>query len=336
MLLVVYSHVLVYMCHTPSALNSVFMIGRMPLFFFISGFFAWSYNFDSKTFRRRLTNRLTRQLYPTLLVFLIFALGIRRVYHDPLRNLDYALHDPLKFGYWFTISLVEVYVVYALAARGMDHYGLSKRARFTVMGILAVISAIPTVTGFPATPPDGTTGHEIHSLLSIGKTLSLAPYFFLGAMAKMGGEKFLDAAASSHFLQCTLTCTALGGAAVLSGRCGVLSGCASLFGGVSMLLLLFSIFSNLRTVLTAGNPVADALATVGRATLPVYLFHYFMVVGCNRIWPEAGKWLAGWVGNPWLEIPVIGGVSAIIVMTVLFADRMLARVPYAHKAIFAS
>lgn len=336
MLLVVYSHVLVYMCHQPSAVNTVFILGRMPLFFFISGYFAWSGGYDKATFHKRLRRRLTRQLYPTLLVMTIFALTLRRVYADPLRNLDYAFHDQLKFGYWFTISLVEVFIVFAVTARIIHMRSIKRRSALKIMGVITFVSALPLLSGWTSTPPDiHTLWGEAVALAGLGKTLGLAPYFFMGVMARMGGETFRTICSTRVFLQTALTSTAVFGALTLSRWCGAFTGLVSLLSGMSALSLIFAIFSIMRHRLVEGSPLADNLAMIGRNTLPVYLFHYFIVVGLAMAIPDFCKALAAATGNPLTEIPVIGGMAIAVTLSVIGIDHLIKRIPVLHRVIFA-
>lgn len=65
MLLVIYSHI----CGVNSNYNSVFITTRMPLFFFISGFFMYSVEYNFSLVLRRLKNRILKQLFPTIVFF---------------------------------------------------------------------------------------------------------------------------------------------------------------------------------------------------------------------------------------------------------------------------
>lgn len=46
---------------------------RMPMFFFVSGFFAYAI-YDIYLFRKRITNRIKQQLWPTIVVCGLFIL----------------------------------------------------------------------------------------------------------------------------------------------------------------------------------------------------------------------------------------------------------------------
>lgn len=67
MILVVYGHVVIFLleksAHLSSNVNEIFVLFTMPLFFFISVFFAYSANYDWKLFNRRSFNRIVKQLY---------------------------------------------------------------------------------------------------------------------------------------------------------------------------------------------------------------------------------------------------------------------------------
>ena len=105
MLLVIYSHICLLGIHsTPprlSYINNIFLIFRMPLFFFISGFFVYSSTYTSGLLKQRSKNRLLRQLYPTLLIGAIFC----TFFYDA--NFIGMWYNQNKGGYWFTIVAVE-------------------------------------------------------------------------------------------------------------------------------------------------------------------------------------------------------------------------------------
>ena len=79
----------------------------MPLFLFISGFFAYSASYDWGLLKKRSLNRLIKQFYPTMILWLIFCWIFRE------GDLNDWLLDSSKGGYWFTFVSVEMFFTVA-------------------------------------------------------------------------------------------------------------------------------------------------------------------------------------------------------------------------------
>lgn len=111
MLLVIFSHVELFgfgLLPEQSALNTLFIKFRMPLFFFISGFLVyrvgtiWTGNYYLSVVQKK----LFAQIVPTLIFGLLYTYLIQH------QNILTFIAHPLKMGYWFTISLFEILVIY--------------------------------------------------------------------------------------------------------------------------------------------------------------------------------------------------------------------------------
>ena len=123
MLMVVYWHVLVMSLDITTYTAMTLQLFRMPLFFFVSGFFAYSYNYDKNKLRLRLNNRWQRQLLPTLIIFALYILfevifygywtNGKEFTGDFFNSLTRNGLSEFKSGYWFTFVLVEVVCVFA-------------------------------------------------------------------------------------------------------------------------------------------------------------------------------------------------------------------------------
>ncbi len=85
---------------------------RMPLFFFVSGFLAYKATlvWDLQTLGSLLLKKMRVQIIPTL-VFFLFSLAV--LYKGPYWDvLIEKLVSPTKGGYWFTIALLWMFVIY--------------------------------------------------------------------------------------------------------------------------------------------------------------------------------------------------------------------------------
>ena len=99
--------------------------------------------------------------------------------------------------------------------------------------------------------------------------------------------------------------------------------------------ILFSItlFLYLRRFFNGHQAVGRLLKYIGKNTLPIYLFHYFII----RLLRDLDlPWLVGGIkSGAWAEIPIVTFISMGIVLTVLGVDALLKIKPRIHKIIFA-
>lgn len=84
---------------------------RMPLFFFVSGFLAYkaSQIWNLKNLGLLVWKKVKVQTIPTL-AFFFLALAILNRHFWPA--VQTAFHSPLKGGYWFTIALLYMFIIY--------------------------------------------------------------------------------------------------------------------------------------------------------------------------------------------------------------------------------
>ena len=88
---------------------------RMPLFFFVSGFLAYkaSQVWNLTNFGSLVWKKIKVQTIPTV-AFFFLAVAILNRHFMPA--VEQAFHSPLKGGYWFTIALLYMFIIYYLFA----------------------------------------------------------------------------------------------------------------------------------------------------------------------------------------------------------------------------
>jgi len=108
---------------------------RMPLFFFVSGFLAYksSLVWDFPTLRTLLAKKVRVQTVPTV-IFFLFAMAVlgSSFYPTMMKNLQ----SVTKGGYWFTIVLLYMFIVYYLFCFLESRL----RARFPPVAVVAAHS----------------------------------------------------------------------------------------------------------------------------------------------------------------------------------------------------
>ena len=114
MIMVVANHVCNFAFTLPNQASSsmqFFVLFRMPLFFFVSGFLAYraSQIWTFRTLGEQLLKKVRVQTIPTIVFFLIGAAIIGDKFWPTVMNW---LGLTAKGGYWFTIVLLYMFIVY--------------------------------------------------------------------------------------------------------------------------------------------------------------------------------------------------------------------------------
>lgn len=183
-LLVIYHHLI---CNAlefapaegQSIFNEICLTFRMPLFFCISGFFVYSRNYSLELFKRRSLNRITSQLYPSILIGFIFCALIR--------NMDFSsmLFDFYKGGYWFTYVAVEMFFFAAPLLYLFSNYKISSKWQIFILlsiGIAAKFTVLLATKYSIIKDPVFT----LTNYFMFGEYLI---FFFIGMIIKMYYEK---------------------------------------------------------------------------------------------------------------------------------------------------
>ncbi|MDE6453764.1 MAG: acyltransferase [Muribaculaceae bacterium] len=317
-LLVIYFHFVIRSMHNPgddSGVLYVFSRVRMPLFFFVSGFFAYGC-YDAALLKKRVKNRLLKQLWPTVAIFLIFS----EIYRGGVEN---TLFDAHKGGYWFTYSLVQTFLVFAVASYAMTAAGASRRTQLVVYAAATIgLFAMGSVAMRFAR--DFMTG-PIGSFLSLTQTISLAPYFFFGAAVRLYYDEFLYVIRNKWCFAAVVLLFALSYLSDSSIVCRLTS-----FAGIVTVL---GVFYYMRDFWSGESRLSTMLITFGKNTLPIYLFHYFIIFSIAAI--DLSEGLQSIVGPVYIEFPVLIAVSVLIAWACVGFDRLAGR--YAgpvHRFLF--
>lgn len=86
---------------------------RMPLFFFVSGFLAYkaSQVWNLNNLGQLVVKKLKVQIIPTVVFFLLAKAILDKNFVAGFWN---SIHSPMKGGYWFTIALLYMFLIYYL------------------------------------------------------------------------------------------------------------------------------------------------------------------------------------------------------------------------------
>lgn len=311
MLLVVFSHVEIFsfdLLPNDSILNSIFILFRMPLFFFVSGFLAYkSMSWTGSVWLSATRKKLYVQIIPTLVFGCLYTFAHSHTVHTFLIAED-------KLGYWFTISLFEMFTIYYTINYIAYKCGYSKTggSTYAVLVIVAVISYLAyfVIGKIPAFT-------EISDYFSLSLTFVYFQFFVLGNIAASHPQQFCKLLDNKYFIGCVICMFSVGSivnmgylplyalGALVSKLLRIIAGlCANYCG----LLIVFVFFRRYQSSFTSSSRIGSGLQYIGRRTLDIYLLHFFFLPTL----PCVGDFLRGF---PNLLLELFSGLTLSLLVT---------------------
>lgn len=332
MLFVIYFHFLAYSTELTSVVNDIVIRWRMPLFFFISGFFATFKTYDKGLYKKRIINRISKQLYPTIVVWAIFIFFSWIIGHASFSEyLLHGIYDPSKRGYWFTTSLVEVYLLYSIASIVLFALNVNYKKQGLVYLAFAAVTGVVYIVYLKSFSPEGLI-LKFYSVLSIEKFSALIPFFFLGVFCrtyeenffKIWGNQITALGALTAFILCIL----------LSMEPSQVDSAVYYVSRIFGLVAVVSIFVCVRRYLDSTTAIGRYLIRVGRNTLPIYLFHFFLIALLPYLITDFVSFQKALMKNWYLELPFVLIFSTIIAEICMFVDGIIKRYPRGRNVVF--
>lgn len=271
MILVVFGHVLLMMGFPTNStiLGSILLTFRMPLFFFVSGFFAYRTmdKWTSKLTKSVLKRKVQAQIVCTLVFYSIFQLCHSQ---SPLLFLNNGFS-----WFWFTIVLFQMFIIYLIAAL-LEH----KFKKPIVPGFLIVTALILFFihVKYPS------QHFRAWIILEWYYLTEYFQFFVFGVLVRKYYQIFLkfiekDSAKTVIILSYIILLFCVYG---FDGKLSILnSSIYNLFNMVLVryagLLTIFILFSFNQKYFSDEYKPARWLRLVGRRTLDVYMLHVFVL-----------------------------------------------------------
>lgn len=297
MFMVIVYHVSFGCFHSDNIITKVVNVQfELPLFFFISGFFADKMN--TKGFWKTISGKFSHLVIPTLIMMALYCW---------VMDLDFmeGLQKRLKEGYWFTLVLFEFIVIYLLTDSFCKRVKLSefqKKCLHLLIGVALLYiasfsekynAAYPIINIFTV----GEFGHYI--------------FFVLGSILFSKRESVAEWINCKYVWVGVIIYTYLI-ADVFRYKYGFAMFKLGAMVSVTVLiflgsLIIWSTFIHYRE-LSGGNPCGRFLSFVGRRSIDVYFIHYFIL-------PQNMKFVGDFFAP--LNIPFIEYCIAITVAVLI-------------------
>lgn len=319
-ILVVLGHVLLRMGlgDDNTVLSSLLITFRMPLFFFVSGFFSfrsirwWTPSHIKNILRRK----FTAQILAAIIFFAIYR-------YVTTSHVDFAkgLQE-----YWFTIALFQMYLIYVVVSLACRRFGAG-----TTIIVLAAVACLllPGKTMLPV--------NTFVITLDWHKTFYYLQFFVLGVAAAQYRRQFYALLASNAFATTVIICAV---AFLLIWRAMIdvipryydyiwyklVKDEAMRYLGLAVVVIMFygmADYWNRDTRLTR------FMNYTGRRTLDIYYIHYFFLpklLFMKRILLPDNRFV--------LQLLVAGIITAMVVMMSLMVSAILRRSPLLRTFLF--
>lgn len=317
MILVVYSHIIILLFNTESLSNNVFLRFRMPLFFFISGYFAYASYTKSLLFRR-VKNRLLQQLLPTIVIFALYVFITDS-------SFKASLLDDSKAGYWFTLVAVELFVTYM--ALEVVCYPIRKFRNYNRIysAVLCAGAAISQIA-FILCDHYAIFSIRLFTLFSIPYYLKYFPFFFLGILVKKNYSWVKPIMTNGWCMSLIIVSMLM----IMDFTSNL--GFALLIERILGLVFLYVLFLHYSAFFSSKTKIGKVLVLIGKYTLEIYLLHYIVIYSV-RDWKEFFN--ISLIDSSWLiQLAVYLTLSLIIIGICLLMAKVVRIAPPLYKLMF--
>ncbi len=313
MILVVFGHVLLMMGFPTDStiLGSILLTFRMPLFFFVSGFFAyraldkWTMKFCRSVLKRK---------FQAQIICTIFFYSLFQFCHD--KNPLLMLHEGFSW-FWFTIVLFQMFVLYMCLA-SIEHF---TGKRYIVTPSLICLSIVFFVIFVKSTG----INFRVWSVLQWYYLVEYFQFFAFGILSRKYYHLLNKCLSSDTFRTAVILIYIISLMAIYgfnrhlqdfdSGLYNIMSMVIVRYSGLFTIFIMF--FSNDK-YFSGENRPCRWLRFVGRRTLDIYMLHVFILPNLLFLQPYlTGKGML-------LSLLTIGLAGAILdIALCLFISNLL-------------
>ena len=331
-----------------SAALQFFLLFRMPLFFFISGFLAYKASriWNAHTLGELTLKKLRVQIIPTAVFFLLFLAMIPTT--PFIDSLNEALASSMKAGYWFTLVLLYMLLTFYLFSyveskifRGYEGTGARGSENTPAPPILIILLFIISLclfeTCYLPRQFSWAMGHkgppnEFMNYSSLVEMIRYFPFFLYGAIVHRYWERAQRLMDSRWFFPVVVLLALITTIEVIKWHYFRLEW-ASLPHTLAMFLLLtmvFMFFRHYSDFFSDKTVLGRGLQFIGRRTLDIYLLHYFFLPKL----PMVGEFFRVNRHNFILDTTAALAVALVVVAFCVITSQLLRVSPFLKKYLF--
>ena len=328
-----------------SAALQFFLLFRMPLFFFISGYLAYKASrvWNARTLGEMTLKKMRVQIIPTAVFFLLFLAMIPTT--PFIDNLNEALASSMKAGYWFTLVLLYMLLTYYLFSYieqklSSFHIPLSSfhlPLSSFLFPLLFIVSLCLFETCYLPRQFSWALGHKgppnaFMNYSSLVEMLRYFPFFLYGAFVHRHWERAQQLMDSRWCFPLVVLFALITTLEVVKWH-NLRMEWASLPHTLAMFLLLtmvFMFFRHYSDFFSDKTALGRGLQFIGRRTLDIYLLHYFFLPKL----PMVGEFFRVNRHNFILDTTAALAVALVVVAFCVLTSQLLRVSPFLKKYLF--
>ena len=321
-----------------SAALQFFLLFRMPLFFFISGYLAYKASrvWNARTLGEMTLKKMRVQLIPTTVFFLIFLAMIPTT--PFIDNLNEALASSMKAGYWFTLVLLYMLLTYYLFSYFETKLSsVFHLTSYILFPLLFIVSLCLFETCYLPRQFSWALGHKgppnaFLNYSSLVEMFRYFPFFLYGAFVHRHWERAQRLMDSRWCFPVVVVLALITTLEVIKWHTLRLEW-ASLPHTLAMFLLLtmvFMFFRHYSDFFSDKTGLGRGLQFIGRRTLDIYLLHYFFLPKL----PMVGEFFRVNRHNFILDTTAALAVALVVVAFCVITSQLLRVSPFLKKYLF--
>lgn len=321
MILVVFSHIIEFCYHWSSEVfsyNDIFILFRMPLFFFISGFILYKKD-KWKTLQLLpfIQKKFIIQIIPTFIFFTIYVILFNHPFIESINHI-------YKRGYWFTIALFEYFLFYSLAVfLSRTNKIITEKYSYILILCLVLFIFLLTIKGI--------IPYNISNPLGLVQ-LKFFPYFIFGILVHKYFNFFsytMDKKIPISIIVCIFFISVYinNFEKEMNLIIQIIYPYIPGFTGICIVFLFFRKYQEQFSTMTK---IGKVLQYIGKKTLDIYLLHYFFLpinlsnIGLLFIQNE----------NPTLELFTTMFLALIVIIMCLIFSYIIRLSPLLEQYLF--
>ena len=333
MILVVMFHVSTQsFCQLDNSSSSTpfLLLFRMPLFFFVSGFLVYKPTFEwsIKKYISLVAKKVRIQLLPTI-IFFILCVSIR--HENIFVTMVEFLSTPAKGGYWFTWSLLHLFLFYYTIQIVLNKFSKSRKIKwdtgFIIFWCIAVLLYFMLFM-----PSKFNFNTPFWDYSSLTQTIKYLQFFIVGILARHYWgqiENIFDSKNFSLFIiiisvVCSLECLKFHNFSL------PVEHVIRLVAIYSLVIIVLMFFRFYKDSFSRNTIIGQSLQYIGTRTLDIYLIHFILL----PVLPSIGSFLSLYRPNFLLEIVLSLLVSLIVIGGCLIISNILRVSPILSKYLF--
>ena len=336
MILVVANHVGAEAFEIPRGVSTslqFLVLFRMPLFFFVSGFLAYkaSQVWNLATFGQLVGKKLRVQIIPTVVFFLLSAMILSK---DMWATIPEWLHIPTKGGFWFTLVLLYMFLIYYVFAYIESKLKVKSWIPITLLFIVSLVCYETCYLPKYFSWAFGWRGHpnDFMNDTSLIQVFQYFPFFIYGNIVHRYWEQAQKVMDSNWFYPIIVVVVIFAAMDTLKWHTLRMAWAIIPLTLARFILLTMVVmyFRNYQQYFTKFSVIGASLQYIGRRTLDIYLIHYLFLPDL----PTIGAFFDKYRHNFVLDTLSTVVIALLVIGFCIITSNILRVSPFFRKWLF--